>query len=168
MGDVYRKYADMVYRYLLSLTHDSHVAEELTQETFYQAIRSSGKYDGSCKISTWLCAIARNVLLTYRRKNPQHEDLDALNDHRSLSAEDQAISSVERVGLLRRLHLLSDPFREVLYLRIFGGLSFREIGEMLDRSENWARVTFYRGKEKLWTELKDNDKNTGKDANDHE
>lgn len=160
MGDVYRKYADMVYRYLLSLTHDSHVAEELTQETFYQAIRSSGKYDGSCKISTWLCAIAKNVLLTYRRKNPQHEELDALNDHSSLSAEDQALGSLERVELLRRLHLLGDPFREVLYLRIFGDLSFREIGEILEKSENWARVTFYRGKEKL--------KNTGKDTNDHE
>lgn len=166
MDAVYRKYADMVYRYLLSMTHDSHIAEELTQETFYQAIRSSEKYDGSCKISTWLCAIAKNALFTYRRKNPQHEELTALNDHQSLSAEDQAISSAWRVELLHKLHQLSDPFREVLYLRIFGNLSFREIGEILDKSENWARVTFYRGKEKLKSELKDNNKR--KDANEHE
>ena len=177
MGDVYRKYADMVYWYLLSLTHDSHIAEELTQETFYQAIRSSGKYDGSCKISTWLCAIAKNVLLTYRRKYPPHEELSAIDTYPdinssdgSLSAEDQALSSACRVELLHRLHLLSDPFREVLYLRIFGDLSFREIGEIFEKSENWARVTFYRGKEKLRAELKKNNmnNNTGKDANDHE
>ena len=174
MDDIYRKYADTVYRFLLAQIRDSEVAEELTQETFYQAIRSIGKYDESCRISTWLCAIAKNVLFTYRRKNPEHdniEDIDALAEASTLvsaeapagavsgpqgmSAEDRVLSSLERVELFRMLHLLKDPFKEVMYLRIFGDLPFREIGEILGKTENWARVTFYRGKEMLRRGLKD-------------
>ena len=76
--EIYQKYAKTVYRYLLSLTNDEDLAEELTQETFYQAIRSSDRFDGSCKLTTWLCAIAKNVLLTHRRKHPPHEDVDEM------------------------------------------------------------------------------------------
>ena len=75
MEEIYQQYAKTVYRYLLSLTHDTDLSEELTQETFYQAIRTIDRYDESCRISTWLCGIAKNVLITYRRKNRQHEEL---------------------------------------------------------------------------------------------
>ena len=77
MEQIYQQYAAMVYRYLLGLTRDADLAEELTQETFYQAIRTSERYDGTSKVSTWLCGIARNVLQTHRRKNPAAEDWDA-------------------------------------------------------------------------------------------
>lgn len=165
MDEIYQVYAKTVYRYLMSLTRDSDLAEELTQETFYQAIRSIDKYDESCKISTWLCGIAKNTLLTYRRKNPQHEQLEdpavsamqsetessqSVNDMlRVPSAESEALQTEDRVTVFRMLHLLEDPYKEVLYLRLFGDLSFREIGDVLGKTENWARVTFYRGKEKL-------------------
>ena len=164
MDEIYQKYARNVYRYLLSLTCSPDLAEELTQETFYQAVRSCKNYDGTCRITTWLCGIARNVLRTYQRKHPQSEEsLETLceNDtggdgQRKLgqagqmpSAESDALKSVERMELFRMLHDLPDPFREVLYLRIFGMLSFKEIGDVMGKSENWARVTFYRGKEKL-------------------
>ena len=76
MDEVYRQYAQTVYRYLLSLTRDADTAEELTQETFYQAIRSSEQFDESCALSTWLCAIAKRVLATYRRKHPPTEELE--------------------------------------------------------------------------------------------
>ena len=66
--EVYREYSQMVYKYLFSLTGDAHVAEEVTQETFYQAVRCAGRFDGSCRFSTWLCAIAKNQLNSYRRK----------------------------------------------------------------------------------------------------
>ena len=59
--EVYREYSQMVYKYLFSLTGDAHVAEEVTQETFYQAVRSVGRYDGRCKVSTWLCQIAKHL-----------------------------------------------------------------------------------------------------------
>lgn len=148
MDEIYQKYAKMVYKYLLSRTQSRDVAEELTQETFYQAIRSIKRYDGSCKLSTWLCAIARNQLLVYQRKHPQAEELKEC-DRITESAEKNTLESMDKVELMRRLHLCPEPFREILYLRIFGTLSFKEIGEIMGRTENWARVTYYRGKEKL-------------------
>lgn len=153
---IYQQHAQTVYRYLLSLTRDEDLSEELTQETFYQAIRSSGRYDGSCKVTTWLCAIAKNVLQSYRRKHPSHEDLETA-DLVSPSAEQEADLTLSRVDLMRSVHALPEPYREVLYLRLFGDLPFREIGDIFGKPENWARVTFYRGKEKLRKEFTDNE-----------
>ena len=152
MDEIYRQYARNVYKYLLSLTRDADLAEELTQETFYQAIRSSTRYDGSTKITTWLCGIAKNVLFTWRRKHKETEPLTDAEQNTNLiteSSEETALQSMEKIGLIRRLHGLPEPYREVMYLRAFGGLSFKEIAEVSGKTENWARVTFYRGKEKL-------------------
>lgn len=148
MEEVYQRYAKAVYRYLMSLTHDANLAEELTQEAFYQAIRSSDRFDGSCKVSTWLCGIARNVLLSHRRRHPETLEVQEY-DQSTPSAEDDALQAYDRIELMKRLHDLAEPYREVIYLRTFGDLSFAEVGEVLGKSENWARVTFYRGKEKL-------------------
>lgn len=161
MEEIYQKYAQTVYKYLLSMKRDSQLAEELTQETFYQAVKSIGRYDGSCSVSTWLCAIAKHQLSAWRRKNPETESLDedeARDTHRTLtekesSGEEILLGKEARVDLMRRLHFCPEPVREVLYLRIFGNLSFREIGEIMGKTENWARVTFYRGKERLRKEL---------------
>ena len=148
MEEIYQQYAMTVYRYLFSLVHDPDLAEELTQETFYQAIRTVDRFDGNCKLSTWLCGIAKNVLRTHLRRHPPTEPIE--DAPLSVpSAEAETISGEERLRLMRRLHALPEPGREVVYLRVFGGLSVREIGEVLDRTENWARVTFYRAKEKL-------------------
>ena len=160
MEVIYQKYARNVYQYMLSLTGDRDLAEELTQEVFYQAVRSIDRYDGSCKITTWLCAIGKNQLAMYRRKHPMTEPLEKKDDDgdtislmdqkdSAASAEQEALDEMGRMGILRQMHNLKEPFREVLYLRSFGGLSFREIGEVFGKTENWARVTFYRGKEQL-------------------
>ncbi|MEA4966337.1 MAG: sigma-70 family RNA polymerase sigma factor [Oscillospiraceae bacterium] len=150
--EVYRAHSQTVYRYLLSLTHDADTSEELTQETFYQAMKSVDRFDGSCKVSTWLCAIAKNALLSDRRKHPASDPLDEVAVL-SASPETETLAKLDHVALLRKLHLLPGEMREVLYLRLLGELSFREIGEILSKSENWARVTYYRGKEKLKKEL---------------
>lgn len=155
MEEIYKQYADTVYRYLLTLTRSPDTAEELTQETFYQAIRSSNKFDGSCKVSTWLCAISKRVYLTYLRKHPAEESIDEL-PLTAPSAENAAIERAGRAELLRRLHDLPEPYREVAYLRALGGLSFGEIGEVLGKTENWARVTYFRGKEKLRKDMDEN------------
>ena len=148
--EVYREYSQMVYKYLFSLTGDAHVAEEVTQETFYQAVRCAGRFDGSCRFSTWLCAIAKNQLNSYRRKHfVPFDDTE----------KPEALAKTEygRVEILRKLHQLDEAVREVMYLRIFGDLSFAQIGEITGRTENWARVTYYRGKEKLRKELDGNE-----------
>lgn len=152
MDAIYKSYAMTVYKYLMSMTHDEDLAEELTQETFYQAIRTIDRYDGSCRISTWLCAIAKNALMTYRRKNAPQEELADWDEPRP-SVQDDFMQSAERIDLIRLAHGLPEPFREVFYLRVFGNLSFKEIGEVLGKTENWARVNFYRGKEKLRKEM---------------
>jgi len=102
MDAVYRQHFRMVYQYLMSLTHQPDVAEELAQETFCQAVSSIHRYDGSCKITTWLCAIAKNQYLSYLRKHPLHEDLtdtEAELPH-TPSAEQEALSSAPVSGTL--------------------------------------------------------------------
>lgn len=153
MEEIYQQYAQTVYRYLLSLTRDADLAEELTQETFYQAIRSIDRFDGKCKLSTWLCAIAKHVLLTWNRKHPAAEELGADTGLTAASAEKEVLDQQGRIELIRQMHALPEPGREVMYLRIFGNLSFAEIGEVYGKSENWARVTYYRAKEKLRKEV---------------
>lgn len=157
MDEIYQTYARTVYKFLLLKTHNEDIAEELTQETFYQAIKSIHRYDGSCKLSTWLCAIAKNQLLVYQRKHPTEESID---DYQNLSMENveaEVFDRMQQIELMKRLHVCPEPFREILYLRIFGSLSFKEIGEIMGKTENWARVNFYRAKERLKREVEQNE-----------
>ena len=156
MEDVYREHSHMVYQYLLSLSHDADLAEELTQETFYQAIRRIDYFNAESKVSTWLCGIAKNLFYAYLRKHPPTEILDE-NSTLCKSAESEVMSSLDKMDLLKQIHLLKEPGREVIDLRLERNQSYAEIGEIMGKSENWARVTFYRAKEQLRKELQ-NDK----------
>lgn len=151
LDETYRRYADLVFKYCYTLSRDEHTAEELTQETFYQAVRSSHRYDGSCKVSTWLCEIAKH--LWYRelekRKKKGTVPLDEELVSGEPSAEERTALRADVLQLFRRAHLLTEPAREVFLLRVSGELSFREIGEIFGKTENWARVTYYRAKQKV-------------------
>lgn len=162
--EIYEKYGKTVYRYLMSLARDEHVAEEVTQETFYQAVKSIQRFDGSCQLSTWLCAIAKNQLQAYQRKHPPTESIEKISKlskpvdmqaDAEASAEDEVIGKMGEVEVLKLLHELPEPYRELFYLRVFGNLSFKDIGTIMGKSENWARVSFYRGKERLRKEIED-------------
>lgn len=147
---IYQEHAKTVYKFLMSQCHNETVAEELTQETFYQAVRSIDRFHGTCKISVWLCQIAKHLWYQFLQKNKReipscHADFD----YTVSSAEEKALAKEEHLELLKQIHSLSEPAREVVYLRVFGGLSFREIGDVLGKTENWARVTFYRSKERI-------------------
>ena len=150
MSEIYQRHAQTVYKFLLSQTRDEELAEELTQETFYQAVRSIHRFDGGCKVSVWLCQIAKHLwyqhLRKHRREVPMPEDPPELP---APSAEEGALEREGKLELLRLIHDLPGEPREVVYLRVFGGLSFREIGDICGWTETWARVTFYRTKEKL-------------------
>lgn len=149
MDAIYRQYAQTVYHFLLSQTRDEALAEELTQETFYQAIRSIHRFDGSCKLSVWLCQIAKHLWYQHLRKAGRETAAEDFPEPLVPSAEDEALAGDGQVALLKRVHALPPQQREVVYLRSFGGLSFREIGDVLGRTEVWARVTFHRGREAL-------------------
>ena len=150
MSAIYRQHAQTVYKFLLAQCRDPDLAEELTQETFYQAVRSIGRFDGSCKVSVWLCQIAKHLwyqhLRKHRREVPMPDDPPEVPVP---SSEDGLLEQEGRLELLRSIHGLPADAREVVYLRAFGGLSFLEIGDVLGKTETWARVTFYRSKEKL-------------------
>ncbi len=156
MDDIYREYALTVYKYLLTRTRSPDLAEELTQETFFRAIRSIERFDGSSSVTTWLCAIAKRVHLAYIRKHPKHEDIDSLSIADS-TLEENAAGDEARLSLMRALHALAEPAREIVYLRVLGGFSFREIGNVLGMTENAARVTYFRSRLKLRKELEDDE-----------
>ena len=139
MDEIYQQYAQMVYKFLLSRTCNPDLAEELTQETFYQAIRTIDRFDESCQLSTWLCAIAKNVHFSWQRKHPEVGTLEEYTKTCD-SAEKDVLQSMDRIELMKQLQVCPEPFREILYMRLFGDLSFKEIGEIMGRSENWTRV----------------------------
>lgn len=150
MEQIYREHANTVYKFLMSRCQDAAIAEELTQETFYQAVRSIERFDGSCKVSVWLCQIAKHLWYQHLQKNKRETPVeDAAMDQTVSSVEEKLLAREDHLDLLKQIHRLPDTAREVVYLRAFGGLSFREIGDVLGKSENWARVTFYRSKERL-------------------
>lgn len=150
MDAIYRSHAQTVYKFLLAQCRDPDLAEELTQETFYRAVCSIDRFDGSCKLSVWLCQIAKHLWYQHLRKRQKETvPLETAPETPVPSAEDGVLDQEGRLTLLRQIHRLPEPQREVIYLRAFGNLSFREIGDVLGKTENWARVTFYRTKEKL-------------------
>lgn len=150
MSRLYQQHAQTVYKFLLAQCRDAHLAEELTQETFYQAIRSVDRFNGSCKVPVWLCQIAKHLWYQHLRKH-RREAAEGPPETVLPSAEEETLAQEGQLELLRKIHALSPDAREVVYLRSFGGLSFREIGDVCGRTETWARVTFYRSKELLRT-----------------
>ena len=103
-------------------------------------------------MSVWLCQIAKNLWYDQCRKNKKFVDtkeVDLLNVQALNTLEEQVISNDEKISLYKEMQYLDEKTREVMYLRITGELSFKEIGIILNKTENWARVTFYRGKNQL-------------------
>ena len=158
MDEIYEECFETVYKYLFCLTHNSDISEELTQETFYRAVKKIDTYNGKCKISVWLCQIAKHLWYNQCRKNKRIVNTDeAFDIEDPQNLEEQFIAGEEKVSLYKKMQNLDEKTREVMYLRITGELSFKEIGEILGKTENWARVTFYRGKSKL-KEVDENEK----------
>ena len=158
MDAAYREYAVMVYKFLLSLCYEEELAEELTQETFYQAVRSVDRYDGSCKVSTWLCQIAKHLWYREmeRRKRKGTNELTADMESLEKPVEEQLLVKEEKMELFRKVHVLDEISKEIVLLRVTGAFSFKEIAELFGKNENCARVTYYRAKQKL---LKGGEKN---------
>lgn len=150
--EIYKEYFETVNKYLFCLTRNNDISEELTQETFYKAVKKINTYKGECKMSVWLCQIAKNLLYDYCRKSKRNiyiEDEELFNIQTLENIEEQVILNDEKISLYKKMQKLDERTREVMYLRITGELSFKEIGTILGKTENWARVTFYRGKQKL-------------------
>lgn len=151
MEQIYEKYFETVNKYLFCLTHNSDISEELTQETFYRAVKNINKFKGNSKMSVWLCQIAKNLWYDELKKNKKSKNIEEeiFLIQSENEVERDVISNDSKLQLYKKLQKLDKNTREVIYLRITGELSFKEIGDILNKTENWARVTFYRGKQKL-------------------
>ena len=147
---IFRTYSPVVHRFLLSLCGDVDLAQELTAETFYQAYLHIGKFRGDCKPETWLCQIAKHALYKEQKRRkrlvPQEERENTVPEEHFFEA---VHSREQALAFHRQLHTLPEPSREVFMLRVFGELSFHEIADVCGKSESWAKVTFYRAKNKL-------------------
>ena len=153
--EVYDLYFREVYRYAFSLCRNESVAEEITQETFYKALSKLDSFDGRCKISVWLCQIAKNTFLSMCRKDKflsTNTDTDYLQSSENL--EDAFFDKETAFAIHKVLHTLEEPYKEVFSLRTFGELSFKQIAELFGKTEAWARVTYHRARLKIKEELK--------------
>ena len=159
---LYREYFTPVYRYTLSLVHDPDMAEEITQVTFFRALKKINDYRGEASLKVWLCQIARNLSFDSLKRQSKTTALtkhDDESDDYELPAgseskpEEQLLRKQTAMKIHRIVHDLKEPYKEVFQLRTFGDLSFAEIGELFGKSESWARVTYYRSRMMIKEEL---------------
>ncbi len=155
---IYLQYAKTVYRYLFALCRKADLAEKLTQDTFYKAILSSKRYNGNCKVSVWLCQIAKHLWYQHLRKTKmQPLPIENIAEPISTPLEIQYAQREDNKELYAMIHSLDEPYREVIYLRALANLSFGEIGEVMGKTETWSRVTFFRAKKQLLEKRCDNE-----------
>ena len=151
--EVYKEYSNTVFKYLFCLTGKEELAEDLTQETFAIAIKEIGKFRGDCKISVWLCQIAKHLWYKELKKRKKNTNV-SINDLNEELTTDESIEEIicdkeDKLKLFKSMQKLDEKSKEVMYLRLIGNLNFTEIGEVLGKTPNWARVTFYRAKQKI-------------------
>ncbi|MBE5866335.1 MAG: RNA polymerase sigma factor [Lachnospiraceae bacterium] len=157
MKRVCEEYYQTVYGYLITITGGNYdLAEELTQETFYRAIKNAKQFREECKMSTWLCQIAKYTFYQHLDKKNRRKEVSmdaAVEVAMEQQIEREYISNEQKLLIYKKIQKMESPTKDVLMLRLSGELSFKEIGEILGKTENWARVTFYRGKQVLGKEL---------------
>lgn len=154
--DIYEEYGKPVYRFLLSLSCNEDLAEELTQETFYQAFLYIDRFQNKCNIYTWLCQIGKNAWIKeYKRKGRYDADnIESLQiESKEISLESKVIQD-EKIAIARKaIYQLEEPYREVFILKVFGELKLKDIASQFDKSESWARVTYYRARAKIMEDM---------------
>lgn len=153
---IYQTYFQYVYLYLLKLCKNEHVAEELTSETFFKAMKAIDRFQGTSGINTWLITIAKNSYYSYIKKNQSVTDVQTLEikDDKA-DIEHQMVNAETSLEIYKVLHLLEEPYKEVFSLRVLGELSFKQIAEIYGKTENWACVTFHRAKGKIKSRLEE-------------
>lgn len=147
---IFEENRGFIYKYLFKMCRNQTLAEELTQETFFRAYMNISNLKKEEKASLWLCSIARNTYFAYYNEQKKLEPLENSSDTESPF---DTVDVLENKELARKafsvLHCLEEPYKEVFMLSVFAGLSLKEISSLFGKSESWARVTFYRAKQKI-------------------
>ncbi len=153
--EIYTEYFSDVYKYVLSLSRDEAIAEEVTQETFFKAMRHIDQFNGTCKLYVWLCQIAKNTYFSISQKQKRlvpEIDMDFPDITSDLETNYLDKEAAKRLHVL--LHNLHEPHKEVFTLRVFGELPFSQIGALFGKTDSWARLIFYRAKKQLQEAMK--------------
>ena len=150
---IYSTYFKSVYLYVMQVSGNEHIAEEITSETFFKAINSIDSFRGDCDMRVWLCQIAKNTYFSYLKKNKKVLSIDE-SDFQNVADPDAGIDvqigEQEEARLIRKiLHDMSDPYKEVFMWRVFGELSFKEIADLYGKTDNWACVTYHRARKMI-------------------
>ncbi len=150
---IYSEYFSEVYKFVFCLCQNSALAEEVTQESFFKALKNIENFKGDCKIGTWLCKIAKNTFCNYVKQRGRQSGypLETVISDENIEQQFEDKETVNRIHNV--LHKLNESYKEVFWLRIFAELSFLQIAELFDKTESWARVTFYRAKIKIKEEM---------------
>ena len=157
--EIYRTYFNDVFVYIRKLSGDENIAEEITSQTFFKALSSINKFKGECDVRVWLCQIAKNCYFTYLKKNSKTENLDnleVLNIQDFTCDINEIISNKEQSKRIQTvLHTIPEPYKEVFMWRVFAELNFKEIGQIFDKSDNWACVTYHRARNMIKEKLEE-------------
>lgn len=157
---LYQTYFTDVFRYIRRLSGNDHIAEEITSETFFKAMRTIDKFRGDCDVRVWLCQIAKNCFFSYQKKTSRTESIenkDSLDFPASVyTIEEQFVRHDEAMQIQKLLHNIPEQYKEVFMWRVFAELSFKQIGQIFGKSENWACVTYYRARQTIKNKLEDN------------
>ncbi|MFS0643995.1 RNA polymerase sigma factor [Siminovitchia sp. 179-K 8D1 HS] len=148
--DIYRKYFQEVYLFIKSLSHDESIAEEITQEAIFKALKAIQTFDGSKDIRAWLFTIAKNTYFSHYRRKKKQIDSDFIEEPMTEVQIVKHLMNEEEAFIVHQfLHSMDEPYKEVFSLRTFGELPFEKIGRLFGKSSGWARVTFYRARKKI-------------------
>ena len=147
--EIYEAYFKDVYLYTKSFVADKNVAEEITQETFFKALKSFQQFDGRKDIRAWLFTIAKNTYFTQYKKQQREFHVEEILEQKDIQLVEHLMDEERALEIHRFLHAMEEPYKEVFSLRTFGELSFEKIGQLFGKSDGWARVTYYRAKRKI-------------------
>ena len=147
---IYTTYFRDVFLYICRLSNDEHIAEEITSETFFKAMNSIDSFRGDCDIRVWLCQIAKNCYYSYLKKAGRTDSIEDIEiAEQGVSLEERLSQQDQAVQIQKILHDIPDPYKEVFMWRVFAELSFKQIGQIFGKSENWACVTYHRARNKI-------------------
>ncbi len=157
--EVYSTYFQDVYCYVRRLSGDEHIAEEITSETFFKALKAIDRFRGECDLRIWLCQIAKNCYFSYVKKNGRLSSLEEMRQQEPIDPDaslEEYCSNREHIRQIQAvLHTLPDPYKEVFMWRVFAQLSFQQIGDLFQKSGNWACVTYHRARKQLKSKLEE-------------
>lgn len=157
MDSIYIKYGKMLYKYVFCLTGNEDITEEIVQETFLVAVKDINKFRNECKISTWLCQISKYIWYKKLKKEKLKKEipLDILENTLYIeeTIEENFLNKEKKIQLFKKIQEFDEDTKNVMYLRIFGNFEYSEIAEIMNKTSNWARIVFFRGKQKLKEDL---------------